>query len=143
MLDRLEWEGSMYWTPELGPCIPGVMVEAALIEAAKKTRQKKLAQAAIFCDETPSRLEYPGPRDLDGLWAAKSSTMLRVGARVKQARVMRSRPIFRQWSTDVAVHYFPEAIDHSDVLAMLNHAANFVGIGDWRPKFGRFEVKIL
>ncbi|MGB1100682.1 MAG: hypothetical protein ACPGYS_07215, partial [Flavobacteriales bacterium] len=65
------------------------------------------------------------------------------GVKVGMARTMRCRPIFRQWSIDVDVKYNPDLIDRSDVLKSMCDAGQQCGLGDFRPKFGRFEVEVL
>ena len=136
-LERLEWEGGL-WLHDGAPCLPPDAIHAAIIEGAKKTRAGKQAAAGVWCDE-PAALQYDGPRELDDLYADQRFVDTR-GVRVQRARIMRTRPIFRQWSATVEVTYDPHQVDAADVRAWLTAAGEQVGIGDYRPRFGRFVV---
>lgn len=134
-LARLEFLGSLY----LGggePCIPGEVLEAVLTEAAKKMRRGNQAKAGIVClGNFP--LEYDGPRKPDELWAEERFRLV-VGVRIQRAKVMRTRPIFRDWSAEVSIDFRPSDLNRSEIEEMVRIAGDVVGIGDWRPKFGRF-----
>ena len=65
------------------------------------------------------------------------------GVKVGTARVMRCRPIFRKWSIVVDIKYNPEMANEADVAKAMADAGQQVGLGDFRPKFGRFEVELL
>jgi hypothetical protein len=60
---RIEFVGSLYMHSELGPVIPGANVEAAILAAAKKTKEGPLAKCAVFsADPGYFKLDYVGPR---------------------------------------------------------------------------------
>ena len=61
----LEFGGALYIDPNLGPFIPGENIEASIYEAARKTKEGKLATSGLFVPGK-SRLEYEGPRDARG-----------------------------------------------------------------------------
>ncbi len=60
-----------------------------------------------------------------------------------KGRVMRYRPMFKDWSLVFHVE-FEEEIPAEVVKEALEIAGKYVGIGDWRPekkgKFGKFQV---
>lgn len=134
-LERLEWEGGL-WLHEGKPCLPPDAIHAMLIEGAKKTRSGKQAAAGVWCDD-PAMLVYKGPKTVDELYADHSFVDTR-GVRVQRARIMRTRPIFRDWSATVSITYDPKQVDPSDVREWLVTAGEQVGIGDYHPRFGRF-----
>ena len=136
-LGRLEWLGSLYLAGG-EPCIPGEIVEAALIEGAKKIKRGPQARAGIICDRM-FPLDYEGPRDPNELWLDERFR-LRAGVRVQRNRVIRTRPIFRDWAADLAIDYLPSLLNESEVRDILITVGQVVGIGDWRPRFGRFTV---
>lgn len=138
-LARLEFLGSLY----LGggePCVPGEVLEAALTEAAKKMRRGNQAKAGIVCLGNFA-LEYEGPRKPDDLWRDESFRLV-VGVRVQRAKVMRTRPIFRDWAAEVSIDFRPVDLNRSEVEEIVRIAGDVVGIGDWRPKFGRFVSEL-
>lgn len=137
-LSRLEWYGGLYFH-EGAPCLPAEMIEACLTEAAKKQRKGPLAKTGILVQDNAA-LNYEGPRNPDEMWASRKF-MHKVGVKVQKSRVFRTRPIFRDWSADLAIHYLPGVLNKSDVAGFVELAGQLVGIGDWRPKFGRFYVE--
>lgn len=136
-LARLEFLGSLYLS-DGKPCIPGEVIEAALVEAARKQKKSQQAKAGILSvGNFP--IEYDGPRVANKLWA-EERFRLTVGVRVQRNKVMRTRPIFRDWSSEISVDFMPGQLNRSEVEEMVRTAGAVVGIGDWRPKFGRFTA---
>ncbi len=136
---KCEWFGGLYTDEHGAPCLPGEVLEAALVEGAKKFKLGKAAKGAIIIDGN-APLDYPGPKDVNKLWAEGGYLKL-AGVRNKQNRVIRSRPIFPSWSCTFEVNWNPEMIKDEEQLLDIITAAGQSGIGDWRPKFGRFEVE--
>lgn len=137
---RIEFLGGLYIGDD-GPCLPGEMIEAMLVVAAKKSKRGPQAKAGIISDGM-HRLEYAGPRDPDALWDDDRFRLV-AGVRVQQARLMRTRPIFRDWSAEIFVDFLPGQLNRADVAEMMRIAGEVVGLGDWRPRFGRFTVETL
>jgi len=62
-------------------------------------------------------------------------------ARVQRARVMRHRPLIQTWRLDLTLIILDEETFPATVAnAILVKAGQTVGIGDYRPRFGRFTV---
>lgn len=137
-LARLEWYGSLYLS-DGKPCLPGEILEAAFLTAAKKQKRGKQAQAGIICPKSYP-LVYDGKRKPEELWADPEYRWT-VGARVQQNRVMRTRPIFREWSCKIELQYDDSLLNEEEVNHLVRVAGEIVGVGDWRPKFGRFKVE--
>ncbi len=136
-MSRVEWFSSLY-LHEGRPCLPNEMIEAMLVNAAKQNRRGPAAKAGILC-EHHFPLCYDGPRDPQALWGDERFR-LRVGVRVQDRRVMRTRPIFRQWEAQLEIQYLDEVLNKGDVQRLLEKGGMLIGLGDWRPKFGRFEI---
>jgi hypothetical protein len=61
--------------------------------------------------------------------------------RIQKARVMRRRPLLAQWELVFGIQVLDDDILPRDVLkAILVKAGEAVGIGDYRPRYGRFIV---
>lgn len=137
-LARLEWYGGLYLDGGR-PCIPGFVFESALVTAARKSKKGKQAQAGIIC---------PGNYVLSNGWHGTVEEMWtenkhRLTARVKMptgASVMRTRPIFHDWEVEIEVMYDPSLLNESEVREIVQLTGESIGLCDWRPKFGRFEV---
>jgi hypothetical protein len=135
---KAEWLGGLYSDDNNQVCLPGEVIESCLVEGAKKQKLGKVAKAGIvvFGDFV---LEYKGPKSIEGLWA-DGGFLKRMAVRVGQARVIRTRPMFSAWGCSFDVQWDPNMIKDEDSLIEIAHAAGMSGIGDYRPKFGRFEV---
>lgn len=137
---RLEWFGSLYLSGG-EPCLPGEMLEACITRGAIAKKRGKQAKAGILClGAFP--LEYHGPREPVQLWP-REEFRLTVGVRVGTGRVMRTRPIFREWSAEIEVRHNPALLNAEEVREFLAVAGESEGLGDWRPRFGRFAVSQL
>jgi hypothetical protein len=66
-----------------------------------------------------------------------------IGVKVGMAKVMRTRPIFRNWSINAIAQYDPDVLNLRDVEEIATDAGKLVGLGDWRPKHGRFEAEVM
>lgn len=136
-MSRREWFGSLYVSGG-EPCIPAEMIEAALIKGAMKEKRGPAAKAGILVEDN-ARLEYDGPRDPKKLWE-DDKFKLRVAAKIGQSKVMRTRPRFNKWSAEVVVKFLPSLLNAKEIRDFLVTAGEQIGIGDWRPRFGRFVV---
>lgn len=137
-LSRVEWVGGL-WLANGAPCIPGEAIEAAFVAAARKSKRGQIARAGMLSPHNWP-LEYDGPKDVAALWEAESFRLI-AGVRVGQARVMRTRPIFRKWAATVTFEYLDDQMDESDIIDIWRIAGRLVGLGDWRPRYGRFEIE--
>jgi hypothetical protein len=138
LLSKYEWFGGLYLDDNERIVMPGRCIEAALVEGAKKKRLGKTFKSSVFCFED-SKLEYKGSKDPKKLWE-QGNNILRTPVNVQRNKVMRTRPFFQNWSLDCEISYLPEVVDEKDVDEAMNTAGMIVGLGDWRPRFGRFEV---
>lgn len=58
------------------------------------------------------------------------------------SRITRTRPIFTDWSTEVEGAFDPNVLDRKDVENFAQIAGAYIGVGDWRPRYGRFEAVV-
>ena len=136
-LAEMEFKASLYLNGGC-PCIPDEMMEAALVKAANLERRGSRAKAGLVV-RGHLMLEYEGPKEPDALWADQRFR-LRCGVRVGPSRVMRTRPRFESWQANLVVDFLPHLLNRQDVENLLSTAGEQIGIGDWRPRFGRFQV---
>lgn len=138
---KIEFLGSLYWTQENGPYVPEHWFHKCLVEAARMTKKGKEIERAVFVD-SDAPLIYDGPRGGMDLFSKGDLFMHNAMVKVGQARVMRTRPIFRQWGCEFMVEVDTERINGEDFEAICEAAGRYVGLGDWRPRFGRFSVQV-
>lgn len=133
---RLEFHLGIYTDATGRPAIPGQNIEKMLIDAGKNQKLGKEFTAKLFSDgDWP--LIYDGPKDADKLWA---SGKFRDSRRVVVSRqgIVRTRPIFRNWSLEFSIHYMD--IDEDKIRRAVEFAGRNIGLGDYRPKYGRFDI---
>ncbi len=138
---RSEWQAGMYHDQAIGPYIPAINIEACIAEAAKATKQGKLVKQAVTVMTERAPLKYDGPRDLDRMYGDGSTTYVDVrGVNVGGKKVMRARPQFLEWGCEFDVGFMDDMIDAADLRRIVEHAGRVIGLGTYRPRFGRFEV---
>lgn len=145
---RLEWEAGMYHDSDIGPYLPGVNIEVMLRKAGVITKQGTAVTRGVLVPEDRVPLLYDGPRGTNGkgvqeLWDANLKDYRVVGNQANS--VMRCRPCFRPggaWEMTVPIVYEPSILDERDLLAIAERAGTMIGLGDYRPRFGRFAVEV-
>jgi hypothetical protein len=137
---RIEFLGGLYLA-DGEPCIPGELIEAAFTEAARKRKRGQQAKAGILADGM-FPLMYDGPRKPEELWQ-NEAFRLTTGVKVQRNRIMRTRPLFREWVADIHIDYQPSILNKSEVMDVAALMGAEVGLGDWRPKFGRFRAEVV
>jgi hypothetical protein len=144
-LARLEFLGGLYNGP-VGPYIPADNIFRCLVDAGRKRKLgvKVTSGVIITTDENP--LAYKGPREPDELWR-DGNFMLQASAKVGQQRIIRTRPKFpvdpknsdNSWRTSAMLYLDTEVLDYDDLTQLVDIAGRLIGLGDWRPRYGRFE----
>lgn len=139
---RLEHAGSLYFDQDAGPYIPADNIWRALYDAAKKTKRGPKIKEGLFIATDVNPLAYKGPRTVDGLWQDESFRHL-ASAKVTTTRIMRCRPIFPiGWRTEAQGVFDPNVLDLAELVQIAETAGNIVGLGDWRPRYGRFTAEV-
>lgn len=140
-LKRLEWRSGLYVDEKDQPAIPADNILAVVIEGARKSKLGKQAQAAVFEKKAFYPINYEGPKGINELYEDGRFCDYRP-VRNQQNRVMRARPIFRQWSVDIELIVEDSLLNPKDLKKALEDAGEQVGLGDFRPRHGRFLVEV-
>lgn len=141
-LQRIEFMGGLYYDDAIGVYIPGQWIEATIVAAmaSVKRGQKKHVRGGLYIDDAKIPLEYDGPRDVDEMWASGKFHRLDIVS-VMRSRIVRCRPCFQPpWAAEFTITIVPQVLNVSDVQDALIHASLLEGLGDYRPKFGRYHV---
>lgn len=140
--DNLEWRGGVYWSDDAGGLvIPSDNIEACVCAGARKERKGKDALAAVFCQEDEIAIDHPMKgKSLEKMMENPAYT-LRKGVRVQTARIIRIRPRVPTWSATFNLEFDETVLNERDLKAAVMNAGSLVGLGDWRPKYGRFSVE--
>lgn len=138
---RLEFVGSLYLDGDVGPYVPGENIQRCLVDAGRVNKLGVKVTRGVFIDTDVNPLAYQGPRDADALWADEQYRH-RASVKIGTARTMRCRPIFRQWKVQAHGILDTSQLSLDDLRSITENAGALIGLGDWRPRFGRFAADI-
>ena len=140
-LARLDHAGALYIDSDVGPFIPPDNIWRSLYDAAKKSKRGVKFKEGVFILSNINPLAYKGPRDVDALWKDENFRFITTVV-VSRRRVPRCRPIFRDWKVDAEGILDPNVLEIQELKDVAVTAGQLVGLGDWRPKFGRYSATV-
>lgn len=143
-----EWREYFYSDGDKAIYQPAAHIEGAMIKAAvgfkitgkRGKTYKDLFSANVFIDpdRIPHGIQVPDELDTD---ADKPLYLDMRPVVVNRSRVVRIRPTFSPgWQLSFSVVVKDDQIQPDLVQDVLTLAGKTVGIGDYRPRFGRFNV---
>lgn len=141
----LEYEGGLYWEKSVGPYIPWDNLQAVIERGATKRKLGKQFKAFVGVDPSGgpgAPLQYEGPRDVKGLWTDKEFRLTKP-ARLQGKRVVRTRARFQNWALQFRVEVLDGAVTRAQLEQAISDGGAAEGLGDWRPRYGRFVVKSI
>ena len=136
----------MYINPETYvPSWPGQNVIKCIQKGANRSKLRKNIERGVMESKAYFDLDYDGPKKLDAMWKDGRFCDVRnvngnPGA-AKKSVVQRARPIFNSWSLEIGLLVDVREISLADLLKCIEDAGLFVGLSDYRPRFGRFTVE--
>ena len=136
--DSQEAELSLYKYSDGTIYQPAEHIEGALKQAAKDFRitgkrsrsYSVLIQAQVEVE--PRKISHKNQN-----WVTDVRSVVMPSTR---GRIMRYRPRFDDWALDFKLIVNDDQIPVEVLKGILDHAGNHEGIGDYRPKYGRFMV---
>lgn len=141
-LQRLEFRASLYLDAKGRVIVPSSNIEGTLVEGAKKAKLGKAFKSAVMVADD-AVLNYGAQLTIDELWTRAEEFADVRAVIVNNSRVMRTRPIFRDWSIEFTADFDDEQINGEQLVKAAGDAGRMVGLLDFRPKFGRFDVTVL
>lgn len=139
-LSYAEFEGGIYHDPEIGPYVPAHWILGMVRDAGKLNKRGRDVVRAIVVNETKMPVIYDGPRSIEDLWKKKFYDRRMAGNQGR--RVLRTRPKFDKWSVEFSLQFDESVFDRHQLVAILNVGGRMIGLGDYRPVFGRFEAEV-
>ncbi|MCP4568401.1 MAG: hypothetical protein GY841_12560 [FCB group bacterium] len=154
-LARIEWEGGLYfYDGEIK--LPVRVVNKCMERGATKQKNGMLWKTGCFIEEDYCPVRYSGKTisvrmrdevpnpELDKHFKKYlHQSIVKVG----QASILRSRPIFKDWSLEFTALYDGSVINEQALVQAAKDAGRLVGMCDWRPEkggqFGRFSVEVI
>jgi hypothetical protein len=144
-LARLEWFGGLYLSESGRICIPCDNIERCIQQGGQKQRIGKDVQAGVFVQEPEIEIDHPDisvkkPEKLYG----DPRFMIRKGVKIQTSRIIRIRPMIPTgWTLTFTVEFDETLVNARNLEQAILDAGTYVGLGDWRPKFGRFTHEII
>jgi len=133
---KTDAENALYKDEKGNVVHPSIHIETAMIRAAtnykipgqgKKTF-KDAFKGGVFVE--PRLIPHKIPK-----WEIDLQNVV-----VQRSRVIRARPRFDEWELDFTILNIDERITPNIIKDILIDAGKFYGIGDFRPRYGRFKV---
>lgn len=144
-LARLEWFGGLYLSEAGNICIPSDNIERCIQQGGQKQRIGKDVQAGVFVSEAEVEIKHPdiSGKKIEKLYGDPRFT-IRKGVKIQTSRIIRIRPMIPTgWTLTFTLEYDETLINSRNLEQAILDAGTYVGLGDWRPKFGRFTHEIL
>ena len=143
-MEDLEFDGGLYLSVDGEPVIPTDNIEACLRDGAKKSKLGKKLESSVFvsdpADEVP--ILYEGPKTAKAMKQDPRFVLRRPAKLNGKSRVMRIRPMFPTgWQLQFTLSYDEGVVSEKDIIRAAVDAGTLCGLGDWKPKFGRFLVE--
>ena len=138
---QIEFAAGLYIDKKMGIVIPSDNILATVIAGAKLSKLGRPFASSFIMKEEAVPLEYDGPKDPEALYEDKRFVFTK-GVKVQQAKVQRTRPIFKEWSISFTAEYDEEVLNKAQVVEAMHDAGQKCGLCDWRPRYGRFNSEV-
>jgi hypothetical protein len=139
---KVEFEAGLYWSKDTGYIMPSAVLDAAFLGSAKHFKQGVLwKQACLITDDSKFIFKHRSlePSELFKLPQYIDMRTVKVGT----SKTTRCRPVFREWEFETEIHLDEAKMNEGEIDSIVKNAGLYVGLCDWRPKFGRFDVTKL
>ena len=138
-LSVLDFYSSLYLNKKNQVIVPSECIEASILSQAKENKLGTLVKRAVSVPDD-AILDYPNSKkplkDLYKLHAYKTLV------KVSMSKTPNTRAIFPKWNFTAVIEFVPKLIDRQQVLDILS-LGKYYGFLSRRPKFGRYEVKVV
>jgi len=135
----LEAESYIYKDPEGKICIPASVMKACIRAAGYnyKVAGRRSSFGAMIragIEIQPEMIPL-----ISDSWKVDTRTVV-----IQRQRILRNRPRFDKWALEFEVVNNDPTVIHRETLEkILIDAGKYYGLGDFRPEFGLFEVKVF
>lgn len=136
---RLEWMGGLYHDDDAGIHVPGYNIFAALVGGGKLHKLGSAIKRCALVREDKVPLTFDGPKEPAKLFDNKRFVDIR-SVKVGTSKVTRCRPIFRDWEMTFTLLFDESSLQADDLTRVVRDTGTMIGLGDYRPRFGRFEL---
>jgi hypothetical protein len=126
-------------------CLPAEYVRMSAINAAKfrqDPRSPRKSAMDLFKAGIVSLSPLSPIVNRDGKTSKEWDFLHKCRVQIQRSGITRTRPAFHEgWSAELSLMVnLPMYISQSDVLETLTIAGKVIGVGDFRPTYGRFQI---
>lgn len=136
---KSEFIAGAYWGVDAGFFVPGQNFDSTFWNGAKLSKLGVHWKRGALVVTDKAKLIFDGPKTPEKLWEDLRFVDCR-GVKVGQAKVMRYRPIFMEWAVHLDVAVNPDVLNVNEAKKAIEDAGKLIGVCEYRPRFGRFEV---
>jgi len=129
-------EKALYKDDKIGCYAPSTWIEACLRDTAKEFKGK--GKASLKATILSSVFVEPEKIPLN------KKTYDEIDVRpvvIQRNRIVKGRPRFNSWELEFTINFNEDRIKKDTLKQILEEGGATKGIGDYRPKFGRFKVE--
>lgn len=134
---KIEFEASCYY--DKGWYIPAANYEAMLLASAKHFKLGTTIKQALLIPDDGS-FEFDDdklkPNELFNHPEYVDQRTVKVGT----SKTIRTRPIFKNYTSKFTCWLDTDKMDVEILKQVVENAGNYVGLGDYRPRYGKFNV---
>lgn len=145
MGDSDEWKRTVYFDEDIGVYIPAMNLEAAFIEGSKQFKvtgratATKFIKSGLFINDDKLQLLVDNKPivDLDKV-SVDRRTVKNPATKMRNTRY---RAIFHKWSISFLLTISSDDYISTELLRdIIVYSGMYVGLCDYRPRFGRFKL---
>ncbi|MBH3440545.1 hypothetical protein [Pseudomonas luteola] len=136
---RSEFIAGAYHDEKIGFFIPGQNFDATFWAGAKLQKLGVHWKRGALVMTDKIKLLFDGPSTPETLWEDTRFVDCR-GVRVGQAKLMRYRPVFLDWAAEIEVAINTDVFNLEEARKAIEDSGKLIGVCEYRPRFGRFEV---
>lgn len=145
-ITHAEWEESnevfksrLYFDLDSKMVLPTRMILGMMKVAAQKSGIKQAGKRSTYANLIRAVLFLQDNLKLDQ--KEKEVLQHREYVTINRSKVLRVFPTLIKWSGTITLIYDDTQISEEVLLDILNYGGSYVGVGDYRPEYGRFTVK--
>lgn len=145
-MSRLEFlAGSYYDKDKGGWYLPGEMMMATIINSARQTKKGKLVEQALIVPGHATFSFKHQSLSPEKIFATHREYVDLRPVVVGRNRIVRTRPKFPvddsyYWEVSFEALLDDVKLNLEDLKDIIINAGQYIGFGDFRPRFGRFEL---
>jgi hypothetical protein len=126
-------------------CLPSEYLRMSVVNAAKfrqDPRSPRKSAMDLFKAAVVSLSPLSPIINRDGVAATEWDFEHKCRVQIQRNGITRVRPAFKEgWSTEASLMVvLPEYVDASTLHEVISSAGRLIGVGDFRPTYGRFQV---